>query len=1370
MMELSVREMLSCSISNDLVHQTNATDNEYIVRMIKENVIYITEKPDQYKYSIINHAFEYYSKQKKIIYSVKCCSDIQLILPKLENICYELHLSLVTYYPISDIMISLSNFDARYTNAHVIVCTIHSLLDMICHRYVLMPDISCIILDDLIDANKNHPYCMLMKEYWIPHQSSFYTHNYMSIKSTSPRIIGFVDSEYFSPLISLLSLSLNHQKTDHQLSIELIEQKKEFDKRKDFETIFQSKLVHIRPSNMSNELFHKWSLLLDMLSNGYSNDIKHENIVQDNLLPYSIYSAPNILLRFCHYLPRPRCKNNHEHSILLMYPNNHNVDLIILVGGLIHMTSNGKGIRTQPLYQTGIIRKFKSNDQFLCKVLLPNLLPVPFKYLSDIPIIGLPCTTKLSAKLSAAAKAVSFLLDHGLLDENHLFPSETLLLHCKKETKSNDMEFNPSNNMMSRSKALNIARSKQKHLVYRIYYPISFDSSINIRYPIRIPTSMRFDSWTCPLERLGPFYLYSIYTNSKYDGELARYTHTVENDIRQLVDHELSFTFAIMTALPIVTSEYSPSFRVYLQDNVTTMVSLHSTFVNENEKEFYFTKDQLSQIISFQPYFFKLLIQKNHILYPNTLDSDNRNQIGKSILDYVAEMMNRVKINGKYIEEPQFEVDSSHKEIYMIVPLTSSPSSWHDCEYIYNVYINNISRQIGMKIDWNLIHLTISNEYKTLLDHINALKQYFNSKNPDGDLDSFMRFALQRCIVWSQRSDTLYRIVEYCPELNPVICTIPESEFPISPKDQIKSKYGIDIFDDTQPLVKTRQIEVPNISSIPGSNSILLQSKLDSSEEKITGHGILIPESVVLLPWTTFMLQNALLIPTIMYHVRFYSNVNDLINNPIFSTLSSSPNINYIHQALTGSNIPGNSINYERLELLGDSFLKYSVTVDLFLSNIDTDENLELKRSKIVSNMNLFDIGYHQLKLHLFSNLTGFHTMKLFTPPHICSIIETHCNSSDIQFPIRSLFDECYFWYELQVFCNSKEENNVNNKQDSSLFEQEHYQLGVKYSSKTISDMVEALIGAYVLGCGNDVGRQLLYNLGIISVFGSDTVLYSKESIEKICNNCVLIQSNDMKDLELSLGYRFKNKKLLEHTCIHISCSNDRLKFLGNAILDWVITRYYYTKYPNLGPSELTEIRSACVSNESYSRLCIIYELYGLLRLSNDNNTWTRVCQYINSLNSQQLFKNEKPIDNNRTENEIIMNAPKILSDLFESIAGAVYLDCELNLDIFYSVYEPIIICFLDRNIKPNDLSRLNPIKEVLEMLQGIGVHKNEITMKIESLDNSRIKGFKCDILVRNKIIGTAKASTQALAKRFAAKEAHYTLLRREKKDLLIFP
>lgn len=126
-------------------------------------------------------------------------------------------------------------------------------------------------------------------------------------------------------------------------------------------------------------------------------------------------------------------------------------------------------------------------------------------------------------------------------------------------------------------------------------------------------------------------------------------------------------------------------------------------------------------------------------------------------------------------------------------------------------------------------------------------------------------------------------------------------------------------------------------------------------------------------------------------------------------------------------------------------------------------------------------------------------------------------------------------------------------------------------------------------------------------------------------------------DFEQKLNLDFQNKDLLQQAFIHRSyineqkdsglAHNERLEFLGDAVLELVVTDFLYKKYPEVAEGRLTAYRSALVRTESISKAARDLGINDLLMLSKGESQ-----------------------DQGKARDYILANT-------FESFIGAVYLD-----------------------------------------------------------------------------------------------------------------
>ena len=105
------------------------------------------------------------------------------------------------------------------------------------------------------------------------------------------------------------------------------------------------------------------------------------------------------------------------------------------------------------------------------------------------------------------------------------------------------------------------------------------------------------------------------------------------------------------------------------------------------------------------------------------------------------------------------------------------------------------------------------------------------------------------------------------------------------------------------------------------------------------------------------------------------------------------------------------------------------------------------------------------------------------------------------------------------------------------------------------------------------------------------------------CTNTI-----DFSKFEKNIGIIFKNKELLRQAFTHRSylnehrdtelVHNERLEFLGDAVLELIVTEYLYGKYPDSNEGELTAFRSALVNSDTLSNAAGKIEMNDFLLLS----------------------------------------------------------------------------------------------------------------------------------------------------------------------------
>ncbi len=183
--------------------------------------------------------------------------------------------------------------------------------------------------------------------------------------------------------------------------------------------------------------------------------------------------------------------------------------------------------------------------------------------------------------------------------------------------------------------------------------------------------------------------------------------------------------------------------------------------------------------------------------------------------------------------------------------------------------------------------------------------------------------------------------------------------------------------------------------------------------------------------------------------------------------------------------------------------------------------------------------------------------------------------------------------------------------------------------------------------------------------------------------------------------------------------NNERLEFLGDSILDAVISDFLYHKYPNAKEGFMTEMRSKIVNGEK------LKELARLIRL------------------------NEFIIQKGSVTKGAIT---KIHEDAFEALIGAIYVDKG-----FHCTYKFVKNNILDKYIDFEDLEdlNLNYKSQLIEWAQKI---KKPVSFVSKS-DTDEIKCFSSKVIFDDNTIGIGKGHSKKEAEQNAAKEAISFLL-----------
>ena len=215
-------------------------------------------------------------------------------------------------------------------------------------------------------------------------------------------------------------------------------------------------------------------------------------------------------------------------------------------------------------------------------------------------------------------------------------------------------------------------------------------------------------------------------------------------------------------------------------------------------------------------------------------------------------------------------------------------------------------------------------------------------------------------------------------------------------------------------------------------------------------------------------------------------------------------------------------------------------------------------------------------------------------------------------------------------------------------------------------------------------------------------------------------------ELEKRIGYNFKNKHLIEVAMSHTSYANEgqggnnneRLEFLGDAILELISSEYIFNTYPNMPEGEMTKTRAFAVCEES---LCIVANRFGFSDFL-------------------QVGKCEPKLKGRYRSS--------ILADSVEATIGAIYLDS--NIEEAKKFILPNIIPQIEDYIKNGGKDYKTRLQEKLQI-------NGEVQIKYELIgergpDHAKI--FDVEVLCNGKVLGQGEGRSKKEAEMDAAKNA----------------
>uniref|UniRef100_A0A1J3J3H8 Endoribonuclease Dicer-like protein 3 n=1 Tax=Noccaea caerulescens TaxID=107243 RepID=A0A1J3J3H8_NOCCA len=588
--------------------------------------------------------------------------------------------------------------------------------------------------------------------------------------------------------------------------------------------------------------------------------------------------------------------------------------------------------------------------------------------------------------------------------------------------------------------------------------------------------------------------------------------------------------------------------------------------------------------------------------------------------------------------------------------------------------INSCASVVEFMKKNSLLELRVSEENRcntssseeVLVEDENKETNLIHFANASSDKDS-----LEEIVVVAIHTGRIYSVVEAVKDssaMSPFEDDV-SSEY-TTYAEYFNKKYGIVLAHPNQPLLKLKQSHHAHNLLVNFNDDVIVKTETEAGnvrKRKPNIHAHLPPELLVRIDVPRAVLKSIYLLPSVMHRLESLMLASQLREEIDCSIDNFSISSKSVLEALTTLTCP-EAFSMERLELLGDSVLKYVVSCSLFLKYPDKDEGkLSRQRQSIISNSNLHRLATDRRLQGYIRN--GAFEPRRWTAPGQVSLFPVPCKCG---------IDAREVPLDPKFFCE-KMTIKIGKSCD----------MGHRWTvSKSVSDCAEALIGAYYVSGGLAAALHMLKWLGVNVEFDAKLVT---EAINRACLRCYIPKDDELAELETKIRREFSSKFLLKeaitHSSVHESYSYERLEFLGDSVLDFLITRHLFNTYEQTGPGEMTDLRSACVNNENFAQVAV------------KNNLHTHLQRFSTVLETQineYLTSFPKPDDTGRSIPTI--QGPKALGDLVESIAGAMLIDTRLDLDQVWRVFEPL----LSPLVTPDKL-QLPPYRELNELCDSLG-------------------------------------------------------------------
>lgn len=473
------------------------------------------------------------------------------------------------------------------------------------------------------------------------------------------------------------------------------------------------------------------------------------------------------------------------------------------------------------------------------------------------------------------------------------------------------------------------------------------------------------------------------------------------------------------------------------------------------------------------------------------------------------------------------------------------------------------------------------------------------------------------------------------------------------------------------------------------------------------------------IPAGTFRTLN--LVPAVTYHIDQLFLVKEL-NAKYFGRVISDE---LLLQAIT-SPTALRGYDYERLEWLGDAFLKYFSSCFLFSTHPKSAEGqLHTARGALISNNTLF-LAANRMKIPQFIQSAAF-VLRTWKPV----LSSTSQGQGSFKPPVNR---------QPEAPNTSKRSKKRRAKDPNTIV------LG----DNVVANVVEAIIGAAFLTGGRDVALTVTkaLDLPFPNVYRWADVTpvvpaFVPAPVQARQRDAIveLTRCGSFEDGSPWLAFALSRGSNHESHLAH-----ERLEFIGDAILDFLVVCYLYDKYPSMSTGGLTLLKGASVSNTALAAISASIGLHTHARFE-DPRTHQKVSAYVAQVTAHKTKA--------AAEGHVIgqywigLEPPKALADILEALIGAIYLSDASDLHGVQRFFDRVLRPFYDEHVTLHTLSD-HPHSALTQVMQSYPCREFKVDSSSSSTDANSLGSHRCSVIVHDVVLARAEGASAALASRWA--------------------